>query len=292
MTADAARATDLPDTGDMAGTKAHADETGPAGTADDAHTAGTASATAQASAAGAPGLAADRTDAGAEASPARPKGEGATGLAADRTDADVAGLVLAAGRSERMGAAKAALDAGGVPFAARMVRMLASAGCAPVLVVLREAAGEAARAATAEGGVVVVNREGRGGQIGSLRAGLARLRESREPPSAVVFSPVDNPAVAAATVRTLMKAWRRSGAAVVVPRRGAKRGHPVLADMRIAGEFFEEGLAEGARGVIRRDPGRVLEVGVDDDAVLDDIDTPDEYRRRFRPPRAGTDPPS
>jgi len=197
---------------------------------------------------------------------------------ADRT---VAGLVLAAGRSERMGLAKAALDAGGVSFAARLARTLGRAGCAPVLVVLRKAAGAAAGAATEAGGVVVVNRGGKDGQIGSLRTGLARLRRLREPPAAVVFSPVDNPAVAATTVRALVKAWRRSSAAVVVPRRGSRRGHPVLADMRIAGEFFEEGLAEGARSVIRRDPGRVLEVGVADDAVLDDIDTPDEYRRRF-----------
>lgn len=256
MTAGAGRAASLADATGMASGTAQAGETGETGAADGP----------------------DETDATS---------------AADVQDApDVAGLVLAAGRSERMGVAKAVLNAGGMPFAARMVRTLGSAGCAPVLVVLREAAGAAARAATEEGGVVVVNRGGRGGQIGSLRAGLARLRELRRPPSAVVFSPVDNPVVAEATVRALVKAWRRSGAAVVVPRRGAKRGHPVLADMRIADEFFEEGLAEGARGVIRRNPGRVLEVGVDDDAVLDDIDTPDEYRRRFRPASAGTAPPS
>lgn len=274
MTADAGRAASLADATGTASATARAGATSPAGAADRT---GVASATAQAGETGA----ADRPDE-----------TGATS-AADVPDApDVAGLVLAAGRSERMGVAKAVLDAGGMPFAARMVRTLGSAGCAPVLVVLREAAGAAARAATEEGGVVVVNRGGRGGQIGSLRAGLARLRELREPPSAVVFSPVDNPVVAETTVRALVKAWRRSGAAVVVPRRGAKRGHPVLADMRIAGEFFEEGLAEGARGVIRRNPGRVIEVGVDDDAVLDDIDTPDEYRRRFRPAPAGTAPPS
>lgn len=214
---------------------------------------------------------------GAETVPAEPEGGSRDGRGS------VAGLVLAAGASERMGVAKAALDAGGVSFAVRLVRTLASGGCAPVLVVLREAAGGPARAVRKEGGGVVVNRRGRGGQIGSLRAGLARLRELGAPPSAVVFSPVDNPAVATATVRALVKAWRRSGSAVVVPRRGSRRGHPVLADMRIVDEFFEEGLAEGARSVIRRDPGRVLEVGVADDAVLDDVDTPEEYRRRFGP---------
>lgn len=201
--------------------------------------------------------------------------------AAGLVPAPVAGLVLAAGLSERMGASKASLAAGGRSFAARLARTLAQAGCAPVLVVLREAGCAPAAEVAEAGGAVVVNPGGAGGQIGSLRAGLDRLRKAAEPPAAVVFSPVDNPAVAAATVRAVVAAWRRTRAAVVVPRCGAGRGHPVLADMRIAGEFFEEGLAEGARAVIRRDPGRVVEVEVPDDAVLDDLDTPAAYRRRF-----------
>ncbi len=201
--------------------------------------------------------------------------------AARRSEPGVAGLVLAAGRSRRMGACKAGLDAGGRSFSARLAGTLAEAGCAPVLVVARAAGRELEEEVAQAGGSVVVNPRGEGGQIGSLRVGLARLREAREPPGAVVFSPVDNPAVAVATVRAVVAAWRKTRAAAVVPRRGCRRGHPALADMRIADEFFEEGLAEGARTVIRRDPGRVLEVVVRDDAILDDLDTPEAYRRRF-----------
>ena len=200
----------------------------------------------------------------------------------------VAGLVLAAGESSRMGTAKALLDAGGMTFVGRLVQTLAGAGCDPVVVVAAARTGAVAAEAGRSGARLVVNPDGAGGQIGSLRAGLSWLAQRDDPPAAVVFTPVDNPAVAAATVEALIAAWdaaraaRAARAAIVVPRCGNRRGHPVLADMRIAHEFQAPGLPDGARTVVRRDPGRVVEVEVEDPGVVEDIDTPERYRRRFR----------
>ncbi|MCY3610363.1 MAG: nucleotidyltransferase family protein [Gemmatimonadetes bacterium] len=197
----------------------------------------------------------------------------------------VAGLVLAAGESSRMGTAKALLDAGGMTFVGRLVQTLAGAGCDPVVVVAAARAGSVTDEAARSGARLVVNPDGAGGQIGSLRAGLSWLAQRDDPPAAVVFTPVDNPAVAAATVEALIAAWdtaRAAHAAIVVPRCGNRRGHPVLADMRIAHEFQAPGLPDGARTVVRRDPGRVVEVEVEDPGVVEDIDTPERYRRRFR----------
>ena len=196
-------------------------------------------------------------------------------------DGSVAGIVLAAGGSSRMGVGKALLDAGGMTFAARLVETLARAGCRPVVVVGASGAGELAEEVERGPGELVVNPGGRGGQIGSLCVALDHLGGLADPPVAVAFTPVDNPAVAPETVRALVAAWRRSRTAIVLPRYGDRRGHPVVADMRIAGEFRVEGLREGARTVVRRDPGRVLEVEVADPGVADDLDTPERYRARF-----------
>ena len=207
--------------------------------------------------------------------------------------ASVAGIVLAAGGSSRMGTPKALLDAGGMTFVARLVETLACGGCDPVVVVASAAAGGVADEVARSGARLVVNPGGEGGQIGSLRAGLAYLTGRADPPAAVAFTPVDNPAIAAATVRALIAAWRASRAAhtarasdashaaIVLPRCGERRGHPVLADMAIAHEFHERGLPEGARTVVRRDPDRVIEVEVGDPGTVDDIDTPERYRERF-----------
>ncbi len=193
----------------------------------------------------------------------------------------VAGVVLAAGGSTRMGTPKALLDAEGTTFVARLAGTLRRGGCDPVVVVAADGAGPVGAEAKRCGARLVVNPGGRGGQIGSLRAALADLRALDDPSAAVLFTPVDNPAVSAATVRTLIEAWERSEAAIVAPNYQGKRGHPVLADMSIAAEFLDDGLAEGARTVVRRDPARVLEVPVPDPATLDDIDTARAYRDRF-----------
>ncbi len=216
--------------------------------------------------------------------------DGAAGPAA-RGAGRVAGVVLAAGRSARMGAPKALLTAGERTFVARLVDAVARGGCDPVVAVVRSAAGPLAGEATRAGARVAVNEGGQGGQIGSLRSALRRLQAMRRPPAAVVFTPVDNPAVEPATVRKLVDAWRASAAAVVTPRFGGRRGHPTLVDMSIAEEFFEPGLAEGARAVVRRDPGRALAVEVSDPGVLDDLDTPWDYEERYGgagPASAGT----
>ena len=180
-----------------------------------------------------------------------------------------------------MGAPKALLDAAGVTFASRLVETLARGGCHPVVVVGASKGGRVAEEVERGPGELVVNPGGLGGQIGSLCAALDHLGGLADPPAAVAFTPVDNPAVAPETVRCLVEAWRRSNAAIVLPRYGDRRGHPVVADMNIASEFRAAGLPEGARTVVRRDPGRVLEVEVDDPGVADDLDTPRRYRARF-----------
>ena len=193
----------------------------------------------------------------------------------------VAGVVLAAGGSTRMGTPKALLDADGATFVARLADTLRRGGCDPVVVVAAAEAGPVAAEAERGGARLVVNPGGEGGQIGSLRAALAHLRGHDDAPAAIVFTPVDNPAVAPETVEAVIRGWARSRAAIVAPSYQGERGHPVLADMSIAHEFLDEGLAEGARTVVRRDPGRVLEVPVPDPGIADDIDTPRKYRERF-----------
>lgn len=198
---------------------------------------------------------------------------------------DVAGVILAAGRSKRMGVPKALLDAGGTTFVNRLAKTLSQGGCVPVLVVVPSSGGRVAEEVARGPGRAVVNPGGRGGQIGSLRVALTRLRDLDRSPGAVVFTPVDNPAVAPDTICALAHAWRHATAAVVVPVHRGIRGHPVLADMSIADEFFQDGLADGARTVVRQDSARVLELPVPDPAVADDLDTRERYRARFPFPR-------
>ena len=142
--------------------------------------------------------------------------------------APVPAVVLAGGRSSRMGRPKALLPAGRETFVGRIARTLRDGGAGPVVVVA-PAGDLAARIAAALGPHrppprVVANPDPDRGQLSSLLVGLAaidRLGEDPRGAEAALVTLVDVPLVTAATVRALLDRWRRTRAPVVRPARVA-----------------------------------------------------------------------
>ena len=190
----------------------------------------------------------------------------------------IAGIVLAAGRSRRMGRPKAFLQLDGRSFLERAVAALRDGGCDPVVVVAGPpgdpAADEISLAAARLGATVARNADPESPQVASLRAGLGALGDGVE---AAVVTPVDVPRVDAETVRALAAAFAAGGAPVAQPFDGARHGHPVLFARAVWPELMAEPLPEGARTVIHAHAARRAEVRVR--ALPADVDTPEDYRR-------------
>lgn len=191
----------------------------------------------------------------------------------------IAGVVLAAGRSRRMGSPKPLLEWRGETFLARVVRALREGGCAEVVVVAGPEEDEVARriaeAARAAGARVAVNPLRDSEQVDSLRAGLAALPAEAE---AAVVSPADVPGVEAEAVRAVIRAFRERGAPIVLPVHQGEHGHPGLFARSVWGELRADPLPEGAHTVIRAHAREVEEVPVENPLVLRDVNTPDDYR--------------
>jgi molybdenum cofactor cytidylyltransferase len=186
----------------------------------------------------------------------------------------VMGIVLAAGRSERMGRAKALLRVGDRSFLRCAVETLADGGCADVVVVVSSTDAEA-EARTA-GARVAWNDAMDAEQVDSLRAGLEVATPDA---SAALVLPVDHPLVRPATVRSLVDAHSRRPGAVVRPMHAGRPGHPTLLPHRIWRDIMERDLPRGARSVVESPATERVDVDVDDAGVLADIDTPEAYAR-------------
>jgi CTP:molybdopterin cytidylyltransferase MocA len=192
----------------------------------------------------------------------------------------IAGIILAAGASSRMGSPKALLEYRGESFIQRLVRVL-SPVCGPVIVVLGYHAAEI-RPGIPGSAVVAINPAPERGQLSSLQTGLEALPADAE---GFLFTPVDSPAVESHTVERVADGFRRRDPAtlLVIPRiqtaSGPKRGHPVFAVRAIANELLALPATAMASEVIHGHIPQTVYVDVDDPGILTDIDDREAYRR-------------
>ena len=189
----------------------------------------------------------------------------------------IAGLILAAGESSRMGRDKALLTYRGQTFLETIVATLREAGIEHIAVVLGHDAEEIRTAVTLEDVEVVLNPNYRRGQTSSLQAGLRALAGPE--PEALVLCLVDHPLVSPAAIRKLTAALLQPGVTAAIPTHQGQRGHPVV----IARELFEELRCLppelGANTVLRQHRETTRLVEVNDPGILADIDNPEAYRR-------------
>ncbi len=190
----------------------------------------------------------------------------------------IAALVLAAGRSSRMGTInKLLISVNGKPMVRHAVDAVREAGLDPVIVVTGHER-ERIEAAVRDLPVKLVHNPAYAeGLSSSLKAGLAAVPQSAD---GVLVGLGDMPQVGAADIERLVLAFNPvEGRSIIVPVRNGKRGNPVLWAKR----FFPEmrGLAGdvGARHLIGAYPEAVVEVEMPGDGVLTDIDTPQALAR-------------
>jgi CTP:molybdopterin cytidylyltransferase MocA len=191
--------------------------------------------------------------------------------------APIDGIVLAAGRSSRMGRPKALLRADEGTFLARAIRLLLGGGCRTVIAVVAAADEAAADEALRAGAVVARNPDPDAEPIASVRVGIQTAADA----GAVVILPVDYPLIGTRTVSALVHAWRSTGTPIVLPQYEGVTGHPILIDRLLFDEILTADLPEGLHSLIRAHADDVHPVRVPDASIHADIDTPEEYARHF-----------
>jgi molybdenum cofactor cytidylyltransferase len=189
---------------------------------------------------------------------------------------EVAGIVLAAGASSRMGRPKMLLPLGGGTLLSAVTGALLDGGLARVVVVLgheadlvRRGAGLAADARLH----MVVNAEWPSGMASSLRRGLEGCGDA----GAALVALGDQAGITAERVRRIVAAWH-PGVSLVVPVSGGRAGHPVLFGRGLWEELRSLSGDVGGREVVRRHLDEAVLVGAE---PLADLDTEEDLRRHL-----------
>lgn len=189
----------------------------------------------------------------------------------------VAAVVLAAGRSTRMGGPNKLLaEIGGKPLVRRAAEQALASRAKPVIVVTGH---DRERVEAALAGLPVQlahNSDFAEGLGTSLRAGIAAVPGDVD---AAIICLGDMPQVDAALIDSLASAFDpEKGALVVVPTIDGKRGNPVLWSRRFFPDLMAVQGDVGARNLIGNYVEAVVEVPVNGAAALIDVDTPDALR--------------
>jgi molybdenum cofactor cytidylyltransferase len=186
----------------------------------------------------------------------------------------VAAVVLAAGRSTRMGAVnKMIAQIGGKPLVRIATEQALASSARPVIVVTGH---QREKVETALKGLdvrLVHNQDYAEGLGTSLRVGIAAVPDNAD---GAIVCLGDMPQVDAKLIDVLLDAFDpASGAMIVVPTIDGRRGNPVVWARRFFPDLMSIGGDFGARYLIGSYAEAVAEVAVAGEAALVDVDTPE-----------------
>ena len=191
----------------------------------------------------------------------------------------VSAVVLAAGRSARMGEVKQLLRLGDATVLELTIKNLRGTDLHEIVLVLGFAAEEILRQLPAEildGLKVVRNPDFEQGMASSLCEGL-RAVSSESDAALIVLA--DQPFVRSETISRIAEIYRDSEAEIVIPFHKGQRGNPVLLSRSLFGEALMLEGDTGFRSIFSKHVDQIAHLEVDDEGVLLDIDSPGDYER-------------
>jgi len=188
----------------------------------------------------------------------------------------ISAIVLAGGKSERMGRPKALLPFRGTTFLQHILDVISQSKVQQTVVVVGRHRDEI-EPHVQPPSRVVFNADYEQGMITSLQSGIRELPP--ETTGALMFL-VDHPVVDVETVNALIQHFASDR--IVLPVFEGRRGHPVLFAAGVLQEIVALSPSEGANIVVRKDPGRIVQVSVKSPGVLIDIDTPEDYQNLLK----------
>ena len=184
-------------------------------------------------------------------------------------------VLLAAGESKRMGRSKLLLPLGTLTIFENTLDGLRQSGVDRILVVLGAFQNRIKPLISGSETESVFNTEYKNGMLSSIQAGIRQLpKEAR----AALIVLGDQPSTPPRVVNSVIAEFHRTGKGIVIPVVEGRRGHPILIDLKYREEIAGLSPEIGLRELVHSHQEDIQEVNLKIPEVLQDIDTPEDYR--------------
>ena len=191
----------------------------------------------------------------------------------------IAAVIPAAGYSSRVGFFKPLLPTDSSLVMERSVHTFQQAGIEDIRVVIGHKADLLIPVLTRLGVKTIMNPNYDKGMYSSVQAGVMSLEKEIE---AFFLLPADYAFVSAETIRSLLQAYEGSSFEVIYPVYQKVRGHPPLISMKLRDLILATEPEGGLKGLLERETHNSPEIQVDDEGILIDLDSEEDYQRAIQ----------
>jgi molybdenum cofactor cytidylyltransferase len=191
-------------------------------------------------------------------------------------------IILAAGESKRMGLPKMLLEFDGKTMLEKVIQNVEESDTDGILVVLGAYSERLTGLIRRSGVKYCYNENYKEGMLSSVKCGFRNLPADA---GAVLVFQGDQPFISPSVINRLISEYRSTGRDLLVPVFRGKRGHPLLLGSRFREEVSGLDSKEGLRSIIYLHQEEVIEIEADDQGILRDFDTYDEYIREINQTR-------
>ena len=192
----------------------------------------------------------------------------------------VVAVILAAGKSERMGRLKQLLPFGSKTVIETVVDMMLETSVDDIVVVLGHHADEVESVLSNRSVRSVVNSSYETGMFSSVLSGLEALGKDVD---GMMLLLGDQPQIRGEVVDAVLDRFRKTDKGIAMPEVEGYRGHPVIINVNRYGVAIQDlDGSEGLKPIVRGYPDDTELVVLDDPSILRDMDTPEDYERELR----------
>jgi len=192
----------------------------------------------------------------------------------------IVAIILGAGLSTRMGSAKLLLPWKNTTILGKIVSVLTSIEIQDIIVVvhpnhdqLKEHIQDLSNAYPVR---FILNDSFKPeDMLTSIQYGLKAIKSS---PTAALIVLGDQPQIEEATIQQIILSHKQTNSSIVIPSFSMRRGHPWLIPHPLISQFLKLQHPLTPRDFLEQHKNKIKYVIVDNDSILKDIDTPEDYQ--------------